>query len=298
MGGIFYWTLVDVLQDAGVQCAVNDINEGWENRSRGSGGFDNPPLGVCWHHTASSASVSSDLSYMINGSPDAPIGNMLLARDGVVYPIAAGAANTQGKGGPTQFSRGTVPVDSGNTRMWGIEAQNNGVGQEWPVAQIDAYFKCNEALATLFGNQITDCISHHGYAPSRKIDPATAAAVQGPWRPSSINSSGTWSVDDIRSEAVRRATATIPPQPPTTGDDEEMAYGPYLIQATGRDGNPNGTVYALDRQFMTARALPNEEALAGYRWQLREAGAHAPELIDGAPIMPVDTIAAFGVIIE
>jgi hypothetical protein len=218
MGGIFYYTLVDVLEDAGVRCAVNSTNAGWENRSRGSGGFDSPPLGVCWHHTASSASVNNDLSYMIHNSPDAPIGNMLLARDGIVYPIAAGAANTQGKGGPTQFSRGTVPLDSGNTRMWGIEAANNGVGEAWPQVQIDAYFKCNNALAELFGNQVTDCISHQGYAPSRKVDPATAAAVQGPWRPNSVTSSGTWSVPDIQAEAVRRSTSGPQPQPPSTGD--------------------------------------------------------------------------------
>jgi hypothetical protein len=214
MRSIYYDLLIDVLQEAGVRCQVNDINEGWERRSRSSGGFSAPPLGVCWHHTASSASVNSDLSYMINGSPDRPIGNMLLDRDGIVWPIAAGAANTQGKGGPTPFSRGTVPLDQGNTTMWGIEAQNNGVGQEWPQAQIDSYFRCNQALAELFGNQVTDCVSHQGYAPTRKIDPATAAAVQGPWRPGSVTSSGTWSVDDIRNEARRRSTSVPPPQPP------------------------------------------------------------------------------------
>src|SRR5580765_6319068 len=205
MGSIYYDLLIDALQEAGVQCAVNDINEGWERRSRSSGGFSAPPLGVCWHHTASAASVNSDLQYMIHGSSDAPIGNMLLTRDGVVYPIAAGAANTQGKGGPTPFSRGTVPPDQGNTTMWGIEAQNNGVGQAWPQVQIDSYFRCNEALAVLFGNQVSDCISHQGYAPTRKIDPATANAVEGPWQPGSATSSGTWDYLDIRDECVRRA---------------------------------------------------------------------------------------------
>ncbi len=235
---LYYRQLIDVLQAAGVQCAVNSINAGWENRARGSGGFPSAPLGVCWHHTASATSVNNDLSYMINGSSDAPIGNMLLARDGVVWPIAAGAANTQGKGGPTTFSRGTVPVDNGNTRMWGIEAANNGVGEPWPQAQIDAYFKINNALAGMFGNQITDLISHQGYAPTRKIDPATAAAVQGPWRPGSINSSGTWSVPDIKAEATRRAgTQPVPPdpQPPTPGDD--MTIRIFTSQTNPREFN-------------------------------------------------------------
>jgi len=248
MGHLFYDLLIDVLEEAGVSCAVNDINEGWERRSRSSGGFSAPPLGVCWHHTASAASVNSDLSYMINGSPDRPIGNMLLARDGVVWPIAAGAANTQGKGGPTAFSRGTVPLDQGNTTMWGIEAQNNGVGQAWPVEQIDAYFRCNEALAVLFGNQVTDLISHQGYAPTRKIDPATNTAVQGPWVPHSVTSSGTWDYRDIRSEATRRAGTTPPqPQPEPEEDEYDMAF---IIQ-NSKTGQPaivygDGKVTGLD----------------------------------------------------
>ncbi len=213
MGSIYYDYLIEALADYGVQCGVNSINEGWQRRSRSSGGFSAPPLGVCWHHTASNASVNNDLAYMIQNSPDKPIGNMLLARDGVVWPIAAGAANTQGKGGPTTFSRGTVPLDQGNTTMWGIEAQNTGVGEPWPQVQIDAYFKCNQALAQLFGNQVTDLISHQGYAPSRKIDPATNTAVQGPWVPHSVTSSGTWDYRDIRAEASARATTPEPPTP-------------------------------------------------------------------------------------
>lgn len=232
---IYYDLLVDALQSAGVPCAVNNINEGWERRSRSSGGFAAPPLGVVWHHTASTTSPSNDLSYMINGSPDAPIGNMLLDRNGVVWPIAAGAANTQGKGGPTEFSRGTVPVDQGNTRLWGVEAANGGTGETWPQAQIDNYFVINEVLAMMFGNQVSDCISHQGYAPSRKIDPATATAVQGPWRPNSVTSSGTWDYRDIRNEAVRRAG--VAPLPPIPTPDEEDEYDMAFIivnQATGQ----------------------------------------------------------------
>jgi hypothetical protein len=231
MGGIYYATLVAVLEDAGVRCSENSINAGWEQRSRSSGGFSAPPLGVVWHHTASTASVDSDLKWMIHNSPDSPIGNMLLARDGVVWPIAAGAANTQGKGGPTAFSRGTCPLDQGNTKLWGIEAANGGTGEAWPQVQVDAYFKINNALAELFGNQITDLISHQGYAPDRKIDPATASAVQGPWRPGSVTSSGTWSVDDIRAEAVRRSTSVPPPQPTPDDNDEEFDVAFIIINA-------------------------------------------------------------------
>ena len=86
------------------------------------------------------------------------MGNLLLDRNGVVWPIAAGASNCAGKGGPSNFSRGTIPLDQGNTRGWQIEAANNGVGEAWPQAQIDSYFTVSNALNELFGNLPTDII--------------------------------------------------------------------------------------------------------------------------------------------
>ena len=212
---------------------VNDINEGWERRSRSSGGFPAAPLCVFFHHTASSASVSSDLNYMIHNCPDAPVGNMLLDRSGIVWPIAAGASNCAGKGGPQGFSRGTIPQDQGNTHGWQIEAANNGVGEVWPNAQIDAYFKASNALNELFGNLPTDITGHAHYTPGRKIDPATAMAVDGGWQPGSINTSGTWNLDDIRNECARRAGTTPAPQPPNPGpitpiEEDDMAS--FLIR--------------------------------------------------------------------
>jgi hypothetical protein len=86
--------------------------------------------------------------------------------------------------------------------------------------QIDAYFAASNALNALFGNQPTDVISHalgagDGWT-DRKIDPATGDAVQGPWRPSSVNSSGTWSLAELRGECAARAGLAPPePVPPT-----------------------------------------------------------------------------------
>ena len=223
---IYYVQLVDVLEAAGVRCKVEDVNRGWETRARSSGGFSSAPLGIIDHHTASNTTPYNDLMYMIHNCPDAPVGNMYLDNEGVVWPIAAGASNCAGKGGPYTFSRGTVPLDSGNSRCWNIEAANSGVGEVWTQAQIDAYFKINIALSKMFGNKVTDVASHQEWAPDRKIDPATAAAVQGPWKPRSINSSGTWNMDDMRSELVRRADDdTTPPEPtPTPTGDDNMLF--------------------------------------------------------------------------
>ena len=220
MSGLYYTDLVAVLNGAGLTVKVTSVNAGWETRSRSSGGFPSPPLAVWWHHTASNTSPENDLNYLINGSPDAPVGNMLIDRNGVVWPIAAGASNCAGKGGPLTFSRGTVPQDQGNTRGWQIECAAAGTpGNAWPQVQIDAFFAASNAMNLRFGNQVTDLTTHQLWAPSRKIDPATAADVQGPWRPASCTSSGTWLTSDIQAECLRRSTSK-PPEPLVPPEDE------------------------------------------------------------------------------
>jgi len=218
MGARYLTDLAEVLRDSGLSVVEVD---GWEDRARSSGGFDGDrPWAIMWHHTASDTSPQNDVNYICHGSPDAPISNLYLARDGQVWVCAGGATNTNGKGGPTNVSRGTVPLDSMNTYAVSIEAGNNGVGEPWPEEQINAYFAVNNALAAAYGLAATDCVSHHEWAKDRKIDPAVATSVYGPWMPRSLNSSGTWSLDDIRSEAARRAGS--PPTPTPGGDDVQV----------------------------------------------------------------------------
>ncbi|MET0415646.1 MAG: hypothetical protein ABW022_06460, partial [Actinoplanes sp.] len=100
MTGLYVTDMLDVLRAAGCRVAENATTNGWQTRARSSGGFPVVPLAVWWHHTASSTTPASDLSYMIDGSDDAPVGNMLIDREGVCWPIAAGASNCAGKGGP------------------------------------------------------------------------------------------------------------------------------------------------------------------------------------------------------
>ena len=60
---------------------------------------------------------------------------------------------------------------------------------------------------------------------TRKIDPATADAVQGPWRPRASTSSGTWELYDIATELIDRAAAQPGPTPtPDPGDDDKPRY--------------------------------------------------------------------------
>lgn len=215
MGARYLTEMADVLRAAGL--VVIEV-DGWGTRSRNSGGFDGDrPWCIMWHHTASDTAPENDVSYIVYGSPDAPLANLYLDRDGAVWVCAAGATNTNGKGSAQLMSRGTVPADSMNTHAIGIEAANSGVGQEWPQVQIDAYFRVSNALAAAYGLTPGDCCTHHEYAKDRKIDPAVAIAVEGPWTPEAVTSSGSWSVDDIRDEAWLRSTGLPPPTP---GDDE------------------------------------------------------------------------------
>lgn len=205
--------LANWLREGG--CTVREYS-GWQYRVRGGGPYTAMPLAVVWHHTASSTSWNGqkDADYIATGDPNSPLANLYIDRQGTVWVLAAGPTNTNGKGGPMTFSRGTVPLDGMNSRAVGIECGNTGVGERWPVAQIDALFRASNIVNAKCGNQPTDISGHHQWAPTRKIDPATNN-VEGNWIPRSINANGTWNLDDMRNECVNRST-----QP--NGDD--MAY--------------------------------------------------------------------------
>lgn len=225
MSGLYLTWLATELRAAGLTVVDSGHGiDGWQTRARSSGGFPVTPLGVQWHHTASQTAPANDIRWQISGSSDSPIGNMTIMRDGSVWLVAAGAANTAGRGGPVTLSRGTIPVDAANTRSVAIEVANSGTGEPWPAVQVDAYFRASNAINARLGNQPEDVFTHaigtgNGWT-NRKIDPATASAVQGSWKPRSLNSSGTWSLDDIRAECRRRA-GSAPPNPNPTPDPDE-----------------------------------------------------------------------------
>lgn len=272
-GQNLYYDLATILRDAGCVVQENSITAGWERRARSSGGFPAPPLCVFWHHTASSTSVESDLSWQINGCDDAPVGNMLLDRDGIFWPVAGGASNCAGKGGPASFSRGTISADSGNTGGFQVEVANSGVGEPWSQATVDAYFRGSNALNAAVGNQPTDVISHalgtgNGWT-DRKIDPATASAVQGPWKPRSCTSSGTWDLADIRSECARRASSAPTPEEDIVTDEdiERIVKAVWAQKISVPDKEPQGASWVVGQTYVmsqrTVRAA--EEAASNTR---------------------------------
>jgi hypothetical protein len=168
---------------------------------------------------------------------------MTIGRNGDVWPIAGGASNCSGKGGPMTFSRGTCAKDSGNTALVNVEVNNDGVGGAWSVKCVDSYFALSNAVNAYLDNLPTDITSHalgdgSGYT-DRKIDPATANAVQGPWRPRSVNSSGTWSLPDMRAECQRRAGA--PPQEDDMTDEQAAQLNSLYLSLT-QSIDPNQVV--------------------------------------------------------
>lgn len=265
MGGIYITDMLDVLRSAGCQVRENSDTNGWQKRARSSGGFADQPLGIQWHHTASKTAPENDVHYQVHGK-DNPIGNCLLDRNGCYWPIAAGAANTAGKGGPLTLSRGIVAANCANSQTFAIEAANNGVGDPWPQIQIDSWFAGSNALNARFGNRPDDIFTHalgsgDGWT-DRKIDPATASAVQGPWKPRSTNSSGTWMQADIRAECNRRAGSTPEPIAPDNGNEIDMAYACEGIWVLGdANGTPYGmTVAVYSGGYKTW--IPNDKTLA------------------------------------
>jgi hypothetical protein len=226
---IWLLDLPDAVRSGGLTVETFD---GWETRSRSSGGYDDL-LGVGFHHDASS-STSNDSNTDYYGwvnAEDKPIGCMRLHRDGVLVVGAAGATNTMGKGGPCPCSKGTVPLDRGNQTLIAIEAANNGVGETWPKVQVDAYVALVGALCKWYGfDPNRDIYGHFDYVafscPSRKIDPAGPAAspytdLRGP------NSSGSWLIDKFRTHVKTWiGTDPTPPTPtPDTEDDDMLVAG-------------------------------------------------------------------------
>lgn len=244
MTGRYLTDMASVLRAAGCNVIEQD---GWQQRARSSGGYGSGlPLCVMWHHTASGAqaSASSDATYMSHNASASPIANIMIARNGDVWVLAAGATNTNGSGVARSFSRGTVPSDGMNTRAIGMEIQNTGVGQQYSQECIDAAMRASNALNAAYGNLPTDVDMHWTYAPGRKIDPAQANVVAGTWRPASMNSSGSWSLDDLRAELTRRASSTpTPPDPTPEPEDDDMA--PFII--TNTDTGQPAIVYGDGR---------------------------------------------------
>jgi hypothetical protein len=159
--------LIDVLRAAGVQV----VEEGnWRARMV-SGSFN--PIGVLWHHTAATSSVSNPhpaLGTCINGRPDlqGPLCHALVDYNGVFHVISGGRANHAG----ASRGSGPIPAGDGNTLMIGWEIDYNGVNQEMTAAQYNASIAATAAVLTRLGKDSSYARGHRETSTSGKIDPS------------------------------------------------------------------------------------------------------------------------------
>lgn len=202
---------------------------GWQTRSRSSGGFDNV-MGVGIHHDAGGTSLTprGAFEWACLNSPDRPIGNGTIGRNGSFYLWAAGATNTQGRGGPRWTSRGVIPLDNGNRNTFSIEAMNNGLGEPWSDAQCDAYVRVVTAVIDWANNETPgplltagDVFAHFEWAPTRKVDP------RGPsrWATGQLEQ---WDMDAFRGAVFQMLYPAQPDQPSLSEEDEEM--NPIIVR--------------------------------------------------------------------
>lgn len=144
--------------------------DGWRTRGRP---YTFKPKAIIAHHTASSVQSgnfgsNNIVTYGREGLPG-PLCQFLLGRDGVVRVVAKGYANHAGYGGP----KAGIPANQGNTYSYGIEAENNGIGERWTEKQLNAYYRLCAALLVWMGTKdVSKVIGHKEWAPARKIDPA------------------------------------------------------------------------------------------------------------------------------
>lgn len=182
--------LADVLRSEGLSVVETS---GW--RLRGSE-FSRPIIGVIGHHTASNrrSGNAPSLSTCIVGRPDlkGPLCQCLLGRDGSWIVIASGVGNHAGKG---IWNGSTI----GNDGRIGIEAENDGVGEPWPVRQMDSYVRGSAALLRHLDLSAASWCSHFEFArpTGRKIDPAGPWIGGGNWYSDGVPRS-TWSARTFR----------------------------------------------------------------------------------------------------
>jgi N-acetylmuramoyl-L-alanine amidase len=235
MGSRYLTDLATVMRRTGYP--VHEV-DGWQNRARGSGGYDSGrPNHIMAHHTASGASSDGwpDVNYCTFNDEDAPLCNLYVDRSGEWYVCAAGATNTNGSG---HDPCGVTADDSMNSSAIGIEAGNNGTGEQWPDKQLDSYEKGCRELSEAYGIPISCIHAHWEWAPSRKSDPAGGPKYQtGSPGPNDIS----WNMDEFRSACQGAAPSPGPTPPtPTPEEDIDMAWrvgkrqnGAYFIG----DGN-------------------------------------------------------------
>jgi len=155
--------VAEELRAAGIKVR---FEAGWEDRGRPRA-FE--PVGAVCHHTATAFHSKDYPSLGVvrdgrTGLPG-PLAQFGIGRHtGTVIVIATGNANHAGPGGFNGLS--------GNGSVWGIEAENDGVGEGWGQEILRSYLALCVALARHTGFGADMVIAHREWNPAEKNDPA------------------------------------------------------------------------------------------------------------------------------
>lgn len=160
--------LAQKLRDAGVP--VVEV-PGWQSK----GWDDWNPSGVIFHATADKARTGDGdrlddpgaIAVIRDGRVGlaGPIANAYVNRDGIWYVIASGRCNTVKVGW-------SGPLNGwGNTRVLGIEAENDNAGEPWPAAQLDSLRQGFAVILAQLDIPVARLAAHYEHQPHDKTDP-------------------------------------------------------------------------------------------------------------------------------
>ena len=248
------------LFDAGLK--VSEV-PGWKERGRRLLTI----RGVLCHHTASPPGKNAPaLGTVVKGRPDlpGPLCQVLLGRDGTCYVVAAGVAHHAGRG----LWHG---ISDGNGQMFGIEAENSGVGEPWPEKQLDAYVRLCAAVCKHQKLGAEMVAGHREYAlpKGRKIDPTgidmpafrqKVALVLGGIAPAA---EPVEPFDQSKRPTLRRGSS---------GDDVKALQKALGLEPDGQFGS--GTEAAV-RAFQRRHGLVPDGICGPRSWAALDAGAGA-----------------------
>jgi hypothetical protein len=161
-----------------------DVNvyAGWESHG---GGADH--RAVVLHHTASSSGTppKADADYCHSGADASPLYNVLVDRAGVVWLLAREKSNSsgdisgvalnealEGRADLTPAAVRYLPdTTSNNGALFAICGQNNGTGEHWSAALLDAMTVCAAVALECLGLAHAGYVTTHRALTARKIDP-------------------------------------------------------------------------------------------------------------------------------
>lgn len=225
---------------------------GWQTRGLSTFG---PIRGVVCHGTAGNIAIETDLRIIAitgSGTAAAPIANLVLARDGVVWVVASGTCTgvKTGIAGPLQGYSDDAVVQ--------IEAAH-AASEPWSAVQYRAYVRLCAVLVAHrepgYNVPVAHVIGHSEHQPGQKTDP--------------------W----LDMAAFRRDVAATVSNAFGRGQSMYLLTKPgdgtvYLVDGFQYRGAPDGPTAAQWRAMgLPERAAENEaqfRVLAGDPWMSRE----------------------------